>query len=334
MIELLPEDKDIRANIESWPVFEYVKEVIENFWPEEYFDRFVTRLFDNKIINFKLSEYDDATTEKARFKHTSYMKAYDKDFEGIDRPNRLGSYSGEIASTLKAYDLDISKFWYLCLMIKDYVEGGTQKGCMINTTTHRSEIIKFISQLDFLKSEDFSSFSMPPKDLEIELCLKIRKKSNKNAKNLSITSNVHTLLLIQEALNSFLNSNSKRSLKMDCPVIDVKSFNFLKEDKSPHVKIALFYHYLIWFLNKRAVNKEYVSNSKFFISTSKNLLISRMAYYSGLTDNENFLIMDGDYLRSYISGYEDTIIDTLNAHYDMPENGQSFIDVFHKIVGD
>ena len=219
-------------------------------------------------------------------------------------------------------------------MIKDYVEGGTQKGCMINTTTHRSEIIKFISQLDFLKPEVFPSFSMPPKDLEIELCLKIRKKSNKNAKNLSITSNVHTLLLIQEALNSFLNSNSKRSLKMDCPVIDVKSFNFLKEDKSPHVKIALFYHYLIWFLNKRAVNKEYVSNSKYFISTSKNLLISRMAYYSGLTDNENFLIMDGDYLRSYISGYEDTIIDTLNAHYDMPEYGQSFIDVFHKIVGD
>ena len=73
MIELLPEDKDIRANTESWPVFEYVKEVIENFWPEEYFERFVTRLFDKKITNFKLSEYDDATTEKALYKHTSYI---------------------------------------------------------------------------------------------------------------------------------------------------------------------------------------------------------------------------------------------------------------------
>ena len=332
MIQPLPLHYNVEEYYESEPLLDYVREVTTNFWPEEYLIRFVTRLFDKKITNYKLSEYDDATTEKALYKHTSYTKAYDEDFEGVKSPNRIESYSGEIASTLKAYDLDISKFWYLCLMIKDYVEGGTQKGCMVNTTTHRSEIIKFISQLDFLKPEVFPSFSMPPKDLEIELCLKIRKKSNKNAKNISITSNVHTLLLIQEALNSFLNSNSKRSLKMDCPVIDVKSFNFLKEDKSPHVKIALFYHYLIWFLNKRAVNKEYVSNSKYFISTSKNLLISRMAYFSGLTDNENFLIMDGDYLRSYISGYEDTIVDTLNAHYDMPEYGQSFIDVFHEIV--
>lgn len=332
MIELLPEDKDIRANTESWPVFEYVKEVIEYFWPEEYFDRFVTRLFDNKITNYKLSEYDDATTEKARFKHTSYTKAYDKDFEGIESQNRLRSYSGEIASTLKAYGLDTTKFWYLCLMIKDFVEGATKKGCIIGTATHRSEIFDLIKQLNSLKPDLFPS--MEPKDIEMELCLKIKKKNSKNAKNITVTKNGHTLLLIQEALNSFLNSNSKRSLKMDCPVIDVKSFNFLKEDKSPHVKIALFYHYLIWFLNKRAVNKEYVSNSEYFISTSKNLLISRMAYYSGLTDNENFLIMDGDYLRSYISGYEDTIMDTLNAHYDMPEYGQSFIDVFHKIVGD
>jgi len=61
------------ADKHAMPEFEYVKEVILHFFPLDYFEIFVTRLFDKKITNYKLPEYEDATTEKAQYKHTSYI---------------------------------------------------------------------------------------------------------------------------------------------------------------------------------------------------------------------------------------------------------------------
>ncbi len=330
MIQSLPLHYNVEEYYESEPLLDYVREVTTNFWPEEYLIRFVTRLFDEEIANYKLDEYVDAATEKY-FKHSSYRELHASKFKGTYNPNELHSYSGEIAGTLKAYGLDTSKFWYLCLMIKDYVEGATKKGCMIETATHRSEIIDLITQLDSLKPDLFPSFTMESKDVEMELCLKIKKKHSKNAKNITVTKNGHTLLLIQEALSSFLNANSKRTTRVDCPVIDPKALSFLKEEKSLRVKIALFYRYLIWFLNNQTVDKEFISNSNYSVPTSKNLLIARMAYFTGLTDNEDFLNKDGEYLRTYISGYEKVKNDTINMYYDVSYKDQIIIDIIRKM---
>jgi hypothetical protein len=114
-------------------------------------------------------------------------------------------------------------------------------------------------------------------------------------------------------------------------VFDPKALSFLKEDKSLPVKIALFYRYLIWFLNKRTVDKEFISNSNYSVPTSKNLLIARMAYFTGLTDNENFLSKDGAYLRAYISGNEDVKIDTINMYYDVSYKDQVIMDIIRKM---
>ncbi len=330
MIQPLPLHYNVEEYYESEPLLDYVREVTTNFWPKEYLIRFVTRLFDKEIANYKLAEYEDATTEK-HFKHSSYLKLKANKFEGTYTPNEQKSYSGEIAGTLKAYGLDMSRFWYLCLIIKDYVEGATKEGCPILTATYRSEISDLITQLDLLKADSFPSITIEPNDVEMELCLKIKKKRSKNSKNITVTKNGHTLLLIQEALKSFLNANSKRTTKLDSPVVDVKTLSFLKEDKSLPVKIALFYRYLIWFLNKQTVDKEFISNSKYSVPTSKNLLIARMAYFTGLTDNENFISKDGDYLRAYISGYENVKNDTINMHYDASFKDQVLIDIIRKM---
>ena len=330
MIQLLPIHYNIQEYYESEPLLDYVREVTTNFWPEEYLIIYVTRLFDKEIADYKLAEYVDAATEK-HFKHSSYLKLKANKFEGAYTPNEQKPYSGEIAGTLKAYGLDTSKFWYLCLMIKDYVEGATKKGCMIETATHRSEIIDLITQLDSLKPDLFPSFTMESKDVEMELCLKIKKKHSKNAKNITVTKNGHTLLLIQEALSSFLNANSKRTTRVDCPVIDPKALSFLKEEKSLRVKIALFYRYLIWFLSNQTVDKEFISNSNYSVPTSKNLLIARMAYFTGLTDNEDFLNKDGEYLRTYISGYEKVKNDTINMYYDVSYKDQIIMDIIRKM---
>ena len=328
MIKNLPLHK-YEQDYYSEPLLEYVKEVTDNFWPEEYLIRFVTRLFDKEIADYKLAEYVDAATEK-HFKHSSYRELHASKFKGTYTPNEQHPYSGEIVGTLKAYGLDMSKFWYLCLMVKDYVVGATKEGCLIQTATHRSEICNLLTQLELLKPDIFPSITMEPKDVEMELCLKIKKKHSKNVKNVTVTKSRHTLLLIQEALNSFLNANSNRTIKVDSPVIDNGNIKFLNKDKSLPVKIALFYHYLIWFLSKRQIDKRVVNNSIYSVSTSKNLLITRMAYFTGLTDNENFLCKEGEYLRKYISGYENVKIDTVNMHYDMSENEQTIMDIFRK----
>lgn len=330
MIQPLPIHYNVQEYYESEPLLDYVREVTTNFWPEEYLIRFVTRLFDEEIANYKLDEYVDAATEKY-FKHSSYRELHASKFKGAYTPNEQHPYSGEIAGTLKAYGLDMSKFWYLSLMVKDYVVGATKEGCPIMTATHRSEIIDLITQLDSLKPDSFPSITMEPKGVEMELCLKIKKKHSKNAKNITVTKNGHTLLLIQEALRSFLNANSKRTTRVDCPVFDPKTLSFLKKDKSLPVKIALFYRYLIWFLNKQTVDKEFISNSKYSVPISKNLLIARMAYFTGLTDNENFLSKDGDYLRAYISGYEDVKIGTINMNYDVSYKDQVIMDIIRKM---
>ena len=301
----------------SYPLFEYIKEITDEFWPESYPSEFAKRLSSDRITNYRLDEYLIAATEEQHFKHTSFYKLYRNEIDATS-PEREVSYSGEIAATLKAYGLDISKFWYLCLMIRDYVEGQTKKGCLILEVTHRKEIRDFISQLEQLKPDNYLDFTSTPNDIEVELCLKIKKKGSKYAKNITVTKHSHTLLLIQEALESFLKSNTKRDLKLDVPAISFKQVEVLKDDLGLPTKVSLFYRYLMWFLKKREVDKEFVNNYGIFsVSTSRNLLATRMAYFTGLTDNRNFLEKDGSYIRTYISSYEDVKVNTINHYYDI-----------------
>jgi len=331
MIEQLPIHLYERDYYESEPLLDYVREVADEFWSEKYPARFAIRLFDHKISNYRLDEFVDAATEKAHFKHTSYTESYNNDFTNISSPKRTESYSGEIASTLKAYGLDISKFWYLCLMIKDCVEGETKKGCIVAGTTHRSIINKLISHFDQLKPNDYPYPSLKSSDVEIELCLNIKKKGGKKAQNIPLTNNTYTLLVIQEALKSFLDSNKEKTFKLDSPAVNLKRIETLSKDRSQPEKISLFYRYLMWFLDKQVIDEEFVNNSKYSVSTSKNLLITRMAYYTGLTDNENFLTKDGFYARTYISGYENVKVDTINAYYDMSDEFKFLIEIAQKI---
>ena len=320
-----------RNNYMIDPLFDYIKEVTDEFWPDNYPLEFAARFICNKITNSKYEEYLIAATEEHQFKHTPYSEFY-KDDTIISTPKREITYSGEIATTLKAYGLDVTKFWLFCLMIKDYVEGGTKKGCIIADATHRSIINELISQFDQLKPNDYPYPSpLKPCDVEIELCLKIKKKGSKNAKNKSITNNSYTLLVIKEALESFLNSNKEKTFRLDSPAVNLKRLETLEEDLIPPKKISLFYRYLKRFLDKRVIDKEFVNNNKYLVSTSKNLLITRMAYFTGLTDNVNFLTKDGSYVRTYISGYEEVKDNTINAYYDMSDEFKLLIEMVDAI---
>jgi len=310
-----------------WPlraVFDYDKIDMDNYsiFPSRNPSTFAKRYHENQISNFRLDKYIEAVRETAHFRHSSYFDSYHTNFAIINAPQRRKSYSGEIAGTLIAYNLDISKFWYLCLMIKDYVEGQTAKGCILLDTTHREEISQLISLLNILSPKEESNKISTSEDVDIELIINVKNKKSKMQRHIPISANGQTLTLIKNALQAFLNKNPDECFLLDSPVVNWKRLKCLRADKSLPVKLALFYRYLSWFLNRQNINEEYVKENQYFISTSKNLLISRMAYFTGLTNSDKFLKGDANYLRTYISGKEDVEVNTINKYYDVPDEDQ------------
>ena len=84
------------------------------------------------------------------------------------------------------------------------------------------------------------------------------------------------------------------------------------------VRLSLFYKHLNWFMEQREIDEDLVKNNPTVISTNRDLLISRMAFFTGLTDDSRFLVPDNagkGYIRTAISGYEDVKVETDNKFY-------------------
>ena len=83
----------------------------------------------------------------------------------------------------------------------------------------------------------------------------------------------------------------------------------------PIYKIALFYKFLSWFL------KDKVADKAIYASKDKSLLISRMIFILGISDDESFFEEykeDGtkaDYLKNYIKKYKDIVAPTFQSRY-------------------
>jgi hypothetical protein len=201
----------------------------------------------------------------------------------------------DISMTLKAYDLDISKFWYLCVFLKDYVTGETIEGARIEELTHRERLEKFVSLVNQLNPDLFGGLYKTTGKAELTL------RVGKGKKNKLVLNNGHTLALIRNGIQYVLDNYHSDYLDFS----EVDQSKRLKSTKGDIVKIALFYKYMLWFLDHCTINKEVIKEA-LSLSTSKILLISQLVYILGLTDNKNFLGENNEtYLRTYISGYED-----------------------------
>lgn len=96
------------------PLLGYLKEVCNHFWPD-----FEPERYD---IDGEGNIYADVWGDSmfpqifaGRF--FAHLVITDREQKFLD--------SEEVQDTLKAFDLDAEKFWYLCLGIKDIVEGYT-----------------------------------------------------------------------------------------------------------------------------------------------------------------------------------------------------------------
>lgn len=341
MIEIIPIKEYERTGFMDYPyredpLFEYLNQVANYFWwePDPEFDeetnretlyqnpsyvpsRFARRYLDGRIDLHTLPSYIDAVGEEILKKHIP-MSDWDKTLIGNNPINNIPN----ISMTLKAYGLDISKFWYLCICVKDWVEGQTCEGARITHPTHRQELRSFVEHISKLDPQPWCGM--------IKTKGKARLTLNVKGRNMVIEDG-QTLSLIGYAVDYFLEQDTFHEMKLkDGEKTRVEKFSVLLDSskmcekrlpkpKAKTVKLALFYKYLNWFMEQRDIDESLVKNYPYLISTNKDLLISRMAYLTGLTNNNKFLEPDDagkGYIRTAISGYEGIEVKVHNKYYN------------------
>ncbi len=301
----------------SEPLLEYVRKVANHFWmdydpeiqePLGYSSvpqKFAFRYFNGDVDVKGKDLFCKSTTPKVfRPKHVKFTDIY-YGHEALQENDNEDDIIPDLSITLKAYNLDVSKFWYLCVFLKDYVAGETIEGARIQENTHRERLEKMVSFVDQLHPELFGRFYKTKGNPELVL------RIGKGKANKLVINNGHTLALIRDGIKYVLANYHSDYLDFS----EVDSSNRLKSTRGDIVRIALFYKYLLWFLEHCEINKEVVREAV-SLSTSKILLISRMVYILGLSENKKFLGENSEiYLRTYISGYEDVNTNVDNKFY-------------------
>ena len=289
MIQELPKYDDLNAYLDQ-PLLEYVNKVANHFW----------MFYDPEIQELTYSHVPDIF-------HRRYSK-------GEINTERLLKYetSAEVQDTINAFGIDKDKFWYLCLLIKDYVEDKTINA-VVNNPTHREEMISFTSEIEKLKPKRWADLYLT--EGEGQLTLKVGKHP-------VIIKNGHTLALIKIAVEEYLDRNQDNTLLLDSAPVDFDNKTTLADG----YKIYLFDKFLSWFLQRFKANKNMHSSDGniFVVSTDKKLLISRMLFVLGITDDEAYYeefkensATKNDKLKNTLKNYRNVEIHTSCNIYAM-----------------
>ena len=203
--------------------------------------------------------------------------------------------SKEVQDTLKAFHLDAEKFWYLCLFIKDIVEGYADG---YDAISPREEISQLVALLQKVES-DKNDKSLRTKSNAL-LSLKLGKMSVK-------IDNQLTLGIIKAALYAILKTDNR--------MLDADLLNMTEVHKSVIYKVAWFNRFLSGFL------KDKVADKAIYASKDKNLLISRMIFVLGISDDESFYEeynddgVKNDKLKGYLKRYKNVEVPAHQPRY-------------------
>lgn len=209
--------------------------------------------------------------------------------------------SKEVQDTLKAFHLDAEKFWYLCLFIKDIVEGYADG---YDAISPREEISQLVALLQKVES-DKNDKSLRTKSNAL-LSLKLGKMSVK-------IDNQLTLGIIKAALYAILKTDNR--------MLDADLLNMTEVHKSVIYKVAWFNRFLSGFLKDKVADKAIYASKGSAISTDKGLLISRMIFVLGISDDESFFEVyndDGvknDKLKGYLKRYKNVVVPAHQSRY-------------------
>lgn len=213
--------------------------------------------------------------------------------------------SVEVQDTLRAFHLDAEKFWYLCLFIKDIVEGYADGYDAISPREEIRQLVALLQKAEPDKKDNSLKFTS-----NALLSLKLGKMSVK-------IDNQLTLDIIKAALYTILQTDNR--------MLDADLLNMKRIHKADIYKIAWFNKYLSNFLKDKVADKAVYAFKGSDISTDKSLLISRMIFVLGLSDEENFYIeytdekVKKDYLKGYIKKYKKVEVPAHQSRYFIQE---------------
>ncbi len=273
------------------PLLEYVCEVSNHFWLSYDPDEVI--MMDDGTI--RQGEVEDSLVP------FQFVQRYNKGSIDISRINKYED-SVEVQETLKAFHLDPSKFWYLCLCIKDYVDGQT-----IDTFKRSPSHRKIFKDLfDEMKK------MTPNKGAELSFRVDGSKHPVKIADH-------DILFFLKDLVEAYLKMSPESNDEfLDSGHID--SHHAL--NVAPIYRIYLFDHYLGWFLQDLKADKSVMSaNPNELISYDKKLLISRMIFILGISDDESYYEeydengRKNSFLKNNLRKYKDITIPTVNKHY-------------------
>lgn len=269
MIQELPKYENIKDCYDE-PLLKYAITLANHFWP--FYDKKKRIMEESHVVEDFYMRYQDGKLKKLSEIMVNYSEA------------------SEVQETLAVYGFDTAKFWYLCLLVKDFAEGQTIKASTENPT-HREELQKIIFELEKLtpnksyidKIQRFEPASPKKKpipqsniiktEVDGELTLRIGNGEE------TVISDGQTLVLIREALSSFLKMMPKRnSSYLDTAPPYPNNATLLG---IPY-RVLVFYNCMMWFLN------QYKPISKVNISIDRRLLISRLVYVLDIDNNPSY----------------------------------------------
>lgn len=275
MIKQLPKHEDEWAYYESEPLFDYVCQVSD--------------MMGETVTEINPDGSYESTPHLLPFRFASDYLNGKIDTQSI----RMDLYeSPDIQDTLRAFGLDSSKFWYLCLFIKWRVDYECKTAFVFPTST-KEKLHNLISEFEKL-SPEFQGGKFVSK-VPATLTFKVN-----GGKTITI-DDANTLTFIGAAIESFLEQQDTDDL------ITSNSYGISeleKVDLSVRTMIYLFNEYLSPFVKPLEAIKG------IYASKDKSLLISRMIYvfrvsedkklYTDLNEKGN----KQNQLKGYLSRYK------------------------------
>ena len=244
MIEL-PRHEDEWAYYESEPLFDYVTRVSD--------------MMGEIVTDINPDGSHESTPHLLPFSFASAYHENKIDLKGVN----LEVYEkSEIQDTLKAFGLDSSKFWYLCLFIKWKVDWEFNSAMTFpkEPLEKLKDLQAEFEKLDFTKVRGKYVSSKTA-----ELTFKV-----KGSKAYTIDDK-ETLAILNNIINGYL---------LTTPTKGYLLHDSQKVDLSIATKMYLFNKYLTWFIAPLK------ADSKIHACKDKSLLISRMLYILGVYDHD------------------------------------------------
>ena len=290
-IQELPDYKAYRSEIEKYldePLLEYVWLVANKFLPivdEDCFNESQAPIiFANRCIESNLTTEEKYTRFLEIFPNNSRESAaqYYSKYPALDTTfKEIFFGKEEVLQTLKAFNIDLTKFWYLLLFIHDVVEdmctnAPVHEPSQIDLINELSEKISVATKIT-LEHNDRKNY-----ETEDEFTLSILKAS--------VDYYIQTYNEILDTSENYSEYKSRlEAMGLKGIIKSRKLLNYnekVKLEKSHRTRVftAMFQY----FLEDKIADRDFVKRSREKISTDKLLLISRLTHIVGIQGEDYY----------------------------------------------